>query len=252
MDPTELAYVSYRWHQICNPYSLPQLERTLSYTDLKPGDRAADLGSGNGFTACWMAERYGLDQVAVERYTPVADLARAAAAKPRPQGQVTVVETTAQDYLKDAGRHRMISVLGAIDLLPGLNGPSEVMSALAESIEPGGWLLWGDLFWLGEPSPKITVAFAVERFCSLTGWIAAGEAAGLTPHHVATSTHTEWEEFVWRMNSSIEDYAETAPPPIAAGLRLRAKTIRDVYLEEGREVMGFGLFLFRKPRLGSR
>ena len=247
MDPTEIAYVSYRWHQICNPYSLPQLERTLSYADLKPGDRTADLGSGNGFTACWIAGRYGVDQTAVERYTPVADLARAEAAKPRAQGKVTVVEATAQDYLAGAGRHRMLSVLGAIDLIPGLSGPAEVMAALAASIEPGGWLLWGDLFWMGEPSPKITVAFAAERFTTLPGWIAAGEAAGLVPHHVATSTHVEWEEFVWRMNASLENFAETAPAPIAAGIRLRAKTIRDVYLEEGREVMGFGLYLFRKP-----
>lgn len=248
MDPTEIAYVSYRWHQICNPYSLAQMERALARADLQPGDKAVDLGSGNGFTACWLAGRYGLDQTAVERYTPVANLARAEAAKPGSQGKVTVVEQTATEYLAEAGEHRLITVLGAIDLIPGCNGPAETMAALAASLAPGGWLLWGDIFWMGEPSPNITVAFAAERFTSLPGWIAAGEAAGLVPHNVVTSTHAEWEEFVWTMNASLENFAETAPAPVAAGIRLRARTIRDVYLEEGRDVMGFGLYLFRKPK----
>lgn len=243
-----IGYLSYRRHQICNPFSLPQLERTLAYADLNPADRAADLGSGNGFVAAWIAERFGLQMSAVERHDATAALAREAAARVQAPGRMDVIEGYAQDYLAGAGEHRLISVLGALDILPGMKSPAEVMQALVPHISPGGWLLWGDPFWRGTPSPRLTAILAAERFTDLPGWAAAGESAGLVPHHMAVSTDADWEEFVWRMNASLEDWAAENPTsPDAPMIRQRAAILRSLYLEEGRDVMGFGLYLFRRP-----
>lgn len=248
MDAATIGYLSYRWHRICNPYSLVQLERTLAYADLQPGDRAADLGCGNGFTAAWLASRYGLHLSAVERHAPTADLARRNADGVETPGRVEVIEGMSHDYLADAGEHRLITVLGALDILPGLQKPAEVMKALAPSIAPGGWLLWGDPFWKAAPSAELTAVLAADRFTDLSGWVAAGEGAGLVPYHVATSTDAEWEEFIWRMNASLEGWAaENAASPDAPSIRMRAQVLRNLYLREGRQVMGFGLYLFRKP-----
>lgn len=247
MDEPTLGFISYRRHAICNPYSLEQLDRTLAFTDLRPGDRAADLGCGNGFVASHMAARHGLDVTAVERNPGMAALAREAAGRPRPQGAMAVIEGAAGDYLARGEAHRLLSVLGAVNLLPGLRTPTEVMTALAPSVAAGGWLLWGDPFWKAPPGPRLEAIFGA-NYTSLAGWIAAGEAAGLSPRHVAVSADADWEEFFWRMNDSLEDWAAENPAHnLAASVRARATLLRTVYLEEGRERMGFGLYLFRRP-----
>jgi SAM-dependent methyltransferase len=247
MDHATIGFATYRWHRICNPFTLNQLERTLAFADLQPGDKAADIGCGNAFVSCWMAERYGLDLTALERYPAMAELAREAAAQPRARGTVDIIEGGALAYLAEAGEHRLLSLLGAIDVVPGLKRPDEIMATLAPSIAPGGWLLWGDPFWITPPGPRLTAIFSEDRYATLAGWMAAGEAAGLTPCYAAVSTDADWEEFVWRMNASLIDFADHAAEPDATAIRLRAALLRTLYLEEGRERMGFGLYLFRKP-----
>lgn len=248
MDPALVGHVSYRRHRICNPMSLAQLQRTLAFTDLATGDRAVDLGCGNGVVACWMATHYGLGLTGVERFAAVADLARAEAERPLGRGRVTIVEGAAGDYLPGAGEHRLVSALGAVELFPGLRRPAEAMAALVPSIAPGGWLLWGDPFWKRPPSPALAQVFGAESYESLSGWAAAGEAAGLSVRHVAVSEEADWEEFFWRMNASMEDWARENPDsPDAAAMLGRAAMLRRLYLEEQREGMGFGLYLFQRP-----
>lgn len=247
MDDATIGYATFRWHRICNPFTLEQLERTLAFTDLKAGDRAADIGCGNAFVATWIAERYGLHMTAVERHSTMADLARETASRPRAQGTVAVVEAQAQDYLGAAGEHRLLCLLGTIGVVPGLRKPAEVLGALIPSITPGGWLLWGDPFWKRPPSPPLRAVFAHDRFASLAGWMQAGEGVGLTPYYASVSAEAEWEQFLWTMNASLLDFAASAPEADAGAIRMRAAMLRNLYLEDGREGMGFGLYLFRRP-----
>lgn len=248
MDPALVGYVSYRRHRICNPYALDQLRRVLAYTDLQTGDRAVDLGCGNGVASCWMATHYGLDLTGVERFLPVAALARAEAERPLGRGRVAIVEGSASEHLAGAGQHRLVSAIGAIALFPDLPRPAEAMAALVPSIAPGGWLLWGDPFWKKPPSPALIQAFGAETYESLSGWAAAGEAAGLEVRHMAVSAEADWETFFWTMNASMEDWAAENPGHAEAGaIRARAAMLRRLYLDEQREGMGFGLYLFRRP-----
>lgn len=248
MDASLIGLVSYRYHRICNPLSFAQLERTLAFTDLKPGDRGVDLGCGNGVVTAWIAERFGLDLTGVERHAPVAALARQEIGRPLAQGRVEIVEGQAGDHLAGAGQHRLVSAIGAVDLFPGLQRPVEVMAALLPSIAPGGWLLWGDPFWRKPPSEALEAAFGAGRYETLDGWIGAGEAAGLSPRYTAVSTEADWEDYLWRMNASVEDWADENPQsPAGPALRARAATLRRLHLTEGREALGFGLYLFRRP-----
>ncbi len=250
MDASTIGYVSYRYHRICNPFSFGQLERTLAFTDLKEGDKAVDLGCGNAVVSVWMAERYGLELTGVERFGPVADQARAEAAKPHARGSVTIVEGQAREHLATAGQHRVVSVIGAVDLFEDLKRPAEVMAALVPAIAPGGWLLWGDPFWKKPPSETLAAVFGAERYASLAGWLEAGEAAGLSPRYTAISTDADWEEYLWRMNASVEDWvAENADSPAAPMLKMRAAMLRRLHVNEGHESLGFGLYLFRRPPL---
>ena len=247
MDEATIGYATYRWHQIANPYTLEQLERTLAVTDLKAGDKAVDIGCGNGFVAAWLAERYGLQMTGVERYPGMAALARETAAQPRARGALEVVEGLARDHLAQAGEHRLLCLLGAIDVTPGVRRPAEVLAALLPSVAPGGWLLWGDPFWKAPPSDQLKTVFIEERFESLEGWMQAGEGVGLVPAYAAVSAEAEWERYIWTMNASLLDFATSASEPEASICRMSAAMARNLYLSEGRERMGFGLYLFQRP-----
>lgn len=246
MDEPTLGFISFRRHEICNPCSLEQLDRTLSFADLRPGDRACDLGSGNGFVAAHLASSHGLDVTAVERNPDLADTARSRADN-LGAGSLTVVDGVADAYLAHGGVHRLLCVMGAVNLLPGLTEPAATMAALTPAIAPGGWLLWADPFWKAPPGPQLETVFGA-HYCDLPGWVAAGEAAGLQPRYVAVSADAEWESFFWTMNGSLEDWAAENPDHRLTGSVLaRAALLRSLFLGEGRERMGFGLYLFRRP-----
>ena len=244
LDSATINFVIYRRHRLMNPMSTGQLARVLAFTDLRPGDKAVDLGCGGGFLTDWIAARYQLEMTGVERFGPMTELARDTAAS----GRFRLVEIAAADYLASAGEHRLLSTLGAIDVVPGLVRPVDVMAALLPSIAPGGWLLWGDPFWKRPPSPRLNLILAGDRFESLAGWMQAGERAGLTPHYISVSPEEDWEEYIWRMNASMiewaDDHVGTAD---ADDMRERAQMLRTLYLEEGRDDAGFGLYLFRRP-----
>ena len=79
-------------------------------------------------------------------------------------------------------------------------------------------------------------------------YVAAGEAAGLTPLYAAVSSEQDWDEYAWRYASAVEAFAAAnADEPAAAVMRERIAGWRKMYLLEGRETLGFGLYLFGVP-----
>jgi hypothetical protein len=78
--------------------------------------------------------------------------------------------------------------------------------------------------------------------------IAAGEAAGLVTYYAATSPQEDWDDFTWRMTASTEHWLAAHPDdPDAAAVRQRSALLRAIYLAQGRDTLGFGLYLFRAP-----
>jgi SAM-dependent methyltransferase len=244
----KFTYLSYRRHRICNPLSFETLERTLSYADLRAGDLVFDLGCGNAVVSAWLAQRRGLRVKAVERFEPVAALARETAAAVEGPGEVEVVVSTAAPFLAQAGKCRLILAIGTVNLLPDAREPEDVFAALAGSTEPGGYLLWGDPFWKTAPGPRLSQVFVNERYQTHAGYVGAGEKAGLTPIYAGVSTEADWDDYSWRMNTAVEDWiAENPTDPDAPAFKARVGMMRTLYLEDVREQMGFGLYLFRKP-----
>lgn len=248
MASGKFTYLSYRRHRICNPLSFELLERVLNYADLRTGDTAFDLGCGNAVIATWLAERLGLNVKAVERFESVAELARATADASEGPGAIEVVVDAAAPFLERAGACRLLLAIGTVNLFPDAREPLEAFARPKRSIEPGGYLLWGDPFWRRPPSDRLRAVFANERYQTHAGYVAAGEAAGLTPVYAGVSTEADWDDYSWRMNASVEDWITENPAyPEAGAFQAQIAMMRALYLEEVRQGMGFGLYLFRVP-----
>ncbi len=244
VDPAKLNLIAYGGDGFASPLFVQTLDRALHAAELRAGDTALELGCGHGQLAAHLARR-GLRVDAVERHAAVADAARV-----RTRGLSVRVHTAeAATFLATARRFALVSAVGAGGLARDGRTPADLLGRLATAAAGGGRVLWGETFWRTEPSPRLrAVADAAGRYGTHAEHVAAGVSAGLTPVRASESSLAEWDDYLFRYVDAVETFARDRPDDgDAPALLERARAWRDLYLEEAREVMGFGLYLFRKP-----
>lgn len=241
--------IAYEALDVCNAIEMATIEAAVARTGLAAPARALDIGCGNGAVAIRLAEAFGLDVVAVEMDPAMADLARGRAAASEASGQISVRTGTAAPVLAEGAQWNLISALGSTDPAGGgLREPSAIFAALAGHLRPGGWLLWGDLTWVGEPSaPLRQIVEITNAYADAEGWQAAARTAGLDVVSVEISDQALWDGYGAAMIGAVRDWLATNPDHLdAATIRTRTDQIA-MMLDFGRGTMGFGLYLLRKP-----
>ncbi|MEI9891612.1 MAG: class I SAM-dependent methyltransferase [Caulobacteraceae bacterium] len=250
MDHLKLSLVAHSSHHFSSPVSAETLDRVLALSGVGHGWRAADLGCGPGAMALHLAERYGVKVEAVDRSATMLDLARARAAD-NPAGKLlSFYQAESTEWLATAAPCDLVMAVGAGLLVPGAADNAAQLRALAAAVRPDGRLLWGETFWKKEPSAGFRAGLGpvAALYASHADYVAAGEAAGLTPLYAAVSSDQDWDEYAWRYSTAVETYAAERPDDAEAhAMRARIAGWRRMYLAEGRETMGFGLYLFAKP-----
>jgi hypothetical protein len=200
--------------------------------------------------ALHLAERYGVTVEAVDRSAIMLDLARERAKAQGAGRRLSFHQAESMDYLAGAEPCDLLVAVGAGMLVPGAADNVAQLSALASGVKAGGRLLWGETFWRKAPSERLRQASGpvAALYASHADYVAAGQAAGLTPLYAAVSSDQEWDEYAWRYSTAVESYAAAHPSdPGAAAMRARIAGWRALYLAEGRDTLGFGLYLFAKP-----
>jgi ubiquinone/menaquinone biosynthesis C-methylase UbiE len=249
MDLLKLSAIAHSSHHFSSPVSVETLDRVLAVSGLVHGSRVIDVGCGPAAMAAHLAERYGVRVEAVDRSAVMLDLAKGrmrGAAKDR----VSFHQAESMDYLATVEPCDLLMAVGCGVLVPGAADNAAQLKALAGAVKPGGRLLWGETFWRKPPSDMLRTATGpvAALYASHAEYVAAGEAAGLTPLYAAVSSDQEWDEYAWRYSTAIEGYAAVHPDaPEAPAMRARIAGWRQLYLAEGRETMGFGMYLFAKP-----
>jgi ubiquinone/menaquinone biosynthesis C-methylase UbiE len=250
MDHLKLSLVAHSSHHFSSPVSAETLDRVLALSGIERGWRAVDLGCGPGAMALHLADRYGADVLAVDRSAIMLDLAKARAAEHPAGRHLSFQQAESADWLKSAEPCDLVIAVGAGMLVPDATDNSAQLKALAGAVKPGGRLLWGETFWKKPPSEmfKAGLGPVAQLYASHAAYVAAGEAAGLTPLYAAVSSDQDWDEYAWRYSTAVEASAPERPDDAEAqAMRARIAGWRRLYLAEGREVMGFGLYLFGKP-----
>jgi ubiquinone/menaquinone biosynthesis C-methylase UbiE len=247
MDHLKLSLVGHAGHHFSSPVSPEMLDRVLALSGIERGWRAADLGCGPGAMALHLAERYGVEVEAVDRSAAMLELARERSGDHPASGRLTLRQADSTDWLQQAEPCDLLMVVGAGLLVPDAADNAAQLAALAAAVKPGGRLLWGESFWKAEPSPMLKAGLGptAALYARHADYVAAGEAAGLTPLYAAVSSDQDWDEYAWRYSTAVEAYAAANPgDPEAQAMRARVQAWRRLYLAEGRRVMGFGLYLF--------
>ena len=247
MDLLKLSAVAHANHHFSSPVSVEALERVLAVSGITHGWRAIDLGCGPATMAAHLAERYGVHVEAVDRSAIMLDLARSRLADHPARARLSFHQAESMDYLATAEPCDLLVAVGAGMLVPGAADNAAQLKALAAHVKPGGRLLWGETFWKRPPSDGLRTQTGpvAALYASHAEYVHAGEAAGLTPLYAAVASDQDWDEYAWRYSTAVESYALAhAGAPEAAAMRARIAGWRQIYLAEGRDTLGFGLYLF--------
>jgi len=248
-DPHKSVLIAYEAMGFCNPLSRETLDRTLAWAGLKPGMRTLDLGCGNAEMSIHMAEKYGLNIDAIERSEAVSDIARGRLAGRGAPGSVALHTIDSAAFLKDADPYDVIVSVGASGIVPGPPEPQAIMETLKPHLKRGGMLLWSDPYWKADPDPNFVAMLGpYAAYKTHAGNIEAGEAAGLELWYAGASPAHEWDDCAFSMYAAAQAWlAERPDDPEAADVRVRVQMQRMAYMTFGRDTLGFGLYLFRKP-----
>jgi ubiquinone/menaquinone biosynthesis C-methylase UbiE len=249
MDLLKLSAVAHSNHHFSSPVSVEMLDRVLAVSGLAHGWRVIDIGCGPATMALHLADRYGAQVEAVDRSAIMLDLAKERLKAHPARDRVSFHQAESMDYLATAYPCDLLVSVGAGVLVPDAQDNAAQLKALAQAVKPGGRILWGESFWKKTPSDMMrgAVGPVAALYASHADYVHAGEAAGLTPLYAAVSSDQDWDEYAWRYSTAVEAHAEANPGPEAAEMRARIAGWRRLYLAEGRDTLGFGLYLFGKP-----
>lgn len=243
---TSFHHIAYSALEVCNALEMATVDRAMTLSGLQPGARALDIGTGNGAISRRLAERFGLSVIAVERDPAMAELARE---RTRGTPGVRVVEMTSTAALDAEGPYDLIVVIGATDSAgPGSRDPEVAMERLREHLNPGGFILWGDLVWTETPpEPLRMIVEASNTYRSDKGYRQAAEGAELELLSAEMSSDATWDHYVATMDATAREWLAANPDaPEAAAVRASADRIKGMF-DFGREYVGFGLYLLRRP-----
>ena len=235
-------HIAYRALDVCNAVEMAAIEAAVARTGLSPGARVLDIGCGNGAVAARLAAM-GFAVTAVERDADMADLARERTA----DSGAEVIQADSGEVLAASQPWDLILALGATEAAAaGLREPQAVLARLKQHLRPGGWLLWGDLFWAAEPpAPLRMLVEATNDYLSHEGWQAAARAAGYGVELAQASSAESWDRYTAAMDGAARDWlAVHGDAPEAATVRAAADRVRTMF-DFGRPYIGFGLYLLK-------
>jgi SAM-dependent methyltransferase len=239
--------IAYEALDVCNGVEMATIEAAVARTGLGPGAQAVDIGTGNAGVAIRLSQAFGLDVAAIE-FDPV--MAELAAERIAAAGiEVDLVVGSAAQVLEGIEPLDLMVALGTTNLTgEGRPTPEAGFAFLKRRIRPGGWLLWGDLVWLAEPSVPLRQAVeATNLYTDDAGWIAAAEGAGFVLDWREISSQAVFDAYAHDAVGAARRWLEAHPDAAEAEtVRFHADRMQAVF-DFGHGLIGFGLYLFRVP-----
>lgn len=229
------------------PIGSARVESLLDLLRLRTSQRVLDIGCGRGELLLRLAERFGVSGVGVDRSAAAAALAQTAIGRRTPYGDLQISVCDASEFRGDVDAYDLVSWLGGPYLGEGF---SSTLSRLCGWVRPGGYLLLGHGFWSSAPSPEYLRATGIGADEFVEHWrnIELGRNAGLTLLSTSVSSRDEWDDFEGRILCNWEHRLDDEHDEALEELVARKRQWNDAQQRWGRESLGFGLYLFRKPK----
>ncbi len=128
---------------------------------------------------------------------------------------------------------------------------ANALEQMYDLIKPNGLILVGEGYWKRNPEQDYLnfIGDSVGIYNSHEQNIQQAESRGLIPMYAATSSQDEWDHFEWCFRMKAERLVIAEPDNEVA--RENLKKVREWnqhYRKFGRTTMGFGFYLYLKPK----
>jgi len=231
-------YARMRWN---TALSVDHADLLLDRLDLGPGMRIADLGCGWGELLLTAVARAGegATGTGVDTDSPLLERGQQEAAR---RGlDVTFTAADAAAWRETAQR---VLCIGAAHAFGNTNN---ALRALADVVEPGGRLLFGDAYWARQPDARAQEIFP-EVQCDLAELVGAGRAAGWGVIHCSTADLREWDDFESTHRAGRQEWLlANGTHPKAAGIRDWLALREQEYFGVYRGVLGLAYLVLARP-----
>jgi len=248
LDELDFTAIAHEGLAFMNPLAEEDVDEMVEALELEPGAHVLDLGCGKAEVLLRVVERYpDVRATGLDRSLVVLAEARRQAEERVPESKVTLVEQDVRDYAPEPGSFDLVISTGGVSFRGGVGGTLAVLSGF---VAPGGKLLFGEGYWREEPSAEYLVALgaAREELRDYEGTIDAALDLGLDLKRAVTTSVEDWDTYedAWARNG--ERYADAHDGEEGVEeLRRWIDAGRERYRElGGRDVLGFGFFLFER------
>ena len=246
MDRMKFSAIAHRNHVFHSPLNEARVEELIELLRLSPGARVFDAGCGRAELLIRLVERYGMSGIGVDLSPHAIQQARHQARRRVPGADLAFYERTVAEFNAEPETFDLAMCIGSSQVYGDYR---QTLQALREVVRPGGQILVGEGYWRREPTPRYLKLLGAtdDELTTYKNTIGIGIEEGLTPLYVVDSTQEDWDRYEWLYLWSVEQYALEEPddPDLPAILE-RGRLGRDRYLNGGRAILGFALFLFRK------
>jgi len=248
MDIWKFFDITHRDHVICNPTSEAKLDELVALLRLPKRARVVDIASGKGELLFRITEAYIARCTGVDVSPQFVAQARARLSKRLSATGVELVEMDGAKFQPETPHSlSLVSCLGASWIYGGHGG---TLDALATMVEPGGWIIVGEPFWIQEPTDEYLQVLEQKResFGTHESNARAGIDRGLELVYTLVSSSDDWDRYEGLQWYAASNYAHDNPnDPDVPELTERIERQRMAYLKWGRETLGWAIYMFRSP-----
>ncbi|MGI8925359.1 MAG: SAM-dependent methyltransferase [Tepidiformaceae bacterium] len=243
MDRWAYFAITHRDHVICNPTSSAKIDELIALLDLPQDARVLDIACGKGEVLVRVLEKYLASGVGVDLSPPFAEAARRLVASRLPAGKAEIIEADGADYEAEPGSFDLPMCLGASWVFGGYR---QTLRALRAFVKPGGLVVSGEPFRYrpDQPPPPGESGSAFGSHAANAG---AGAGEGLALLYTIVSSRDDWDRYEGLQWRAAERHAREHPgDPDAAEVLAKQREQRAQYLAEGRDSLGWAVYLFQR------
>lgn len=251
MDTWKYYGITHRDHEFCNPTSNAKIDEFVALLPLARGARVLDVACGKAELLMRVVRAFDARGVGVDLSPWEVPVARERVAARGLDETIEIVEADGAEHPVEPGSFDLAMCIGASWIW---NGFRPTLEALAAAVGPGGLVASGEPFCARPVTPAYRAAEPelAPTLVAHADNVRIARDVGLDLLYSIVSNADDWDRYEHLQTRAAELYAvENPDDPDVETLLARRRREDDVFLNWGRDQLGWAIYLFRVPDRGS-